>query len=145
MEKKKLAKRKGLSRRDFLKAGIAGAAAVGLGKLGGGPGQVYGQAPAAIKGTRLAILQGTYFIPAAQDLYKKQAQEWGKASGVTVATDFLNWPDLQPKIAAAIQAGGVDIVELWPIWNFLYQRNLLDLTDMAEEVGRRGEGLRPLS
>ena len=94
MEKKKLTERKRLSRRDFLKAGVAGAAAVGLAKLGGGPGQVFGQAPAAIKGTKLSILQGTYFIPAAQDLYKKQAQEWAKASGVTTVTDFLNWPDL---------------------------------------------------
>jgi len=98
-----------LSRREFLKAG---AAALGLAALGGLPRRGFGQAPAVIKGTRLAILQGTYFIPAAQDLYRKQAQDWGKASGVTMATDFLNWPDLQPKIAAAVQAGGVDIVEL---------------------------------
>ena len=108
--------------------------------MGGLPRQGFGQAPAVIKGTKLAILQGTYFIPAAQELYKKQAQEWGKAIGVTMATDFLNWPDLQPKIAAAVQAGGVDIVELWPVWNFLYRNNLVDLTDMAEEVGRRGGG-----
>jgi multiple sugar transport system substrate-binding protein len=126
-----------ISRREFLKAGAAG---LGVAALGGLPRQVFGQAPAAIKGTRLSILQGTYFIPAAQELYKKQAQDWAKSSGVAVTTDFLNWPDLQPKIAAAIQAGGVDIVELWPIWNFLYRNNLLDVTDLAEEVGRRGGG-----
>ena len=90
-----------LSRREFLKAGAAG---LGVAALGGIPRQVFG-APAVIKGTKLAILQGTYFIPAAQELYKKQAQEWAKATGVTVVTDFLNWPDLQPKIAAAVQAG----------------------------------------
>ncbi len=140
MGEKRLGERKGISRREFLKVGVAGAAAVGLTTMGGGSRHVFGQAPAAIKGTKLAILQGTYFVPAAQDLYKKQAQEWGQAMGVTVATDFLNWPDLQPKIAAAIQAGGVDIVELWPIWNHLYQNSLLDLTDMAEEVGKRGGG-----
>src|SRR5512136_2761771 len=140
MGKKRLGERKAISRREFLKAGVAGTAAVGLTTLGGGSRQVFGQAPAAIKGTKLAILQGTYFVPAGQELYKKQAQEWGQANGVTMATDFLNWPDLQPKIAAAIQAGGYDIVELWPGWNFLYQKNLLDLTDMAEEVGRRGGG-----
>jgi len=140
MGKKRLGERKGINRREFLKAGVAGAAAVGLTALEGGSRQVFGKAPAAIKGTKLTILQGTYFIPAAQDLYKKQAQEWAQANGVTVATDFLNWPDLQPKIAAAVQAGGVDIVELWPVWNFLYQKSLLDLTDMAEEVGRRGGG-----
>jgi multiple sugar transport system substrate-binding protein len=140
MAKKRLGERKGFSRREFLKAGFAGAAAVGLASLGGGTPPVFGKAPAAIKGTHLAILQGTYFIAPAQELYKKQAQEWGKANGVTMATDFLNWPDLQPKIAAAIQAGGVDIVELWPLWNYLYQDNLLDLTDMAEAFGKRGGG-----
>jgi multiple sugar transport system substrate-binding protein len=124
-----------LSRRDFLKAGAAG---LGIAALGGLPRQGFGQAPAVVKGTKLAILQGTYFIPAAQELYKKQAQEWGKATGVSTVTDFLNWPDLQSKISAAVIAGGVDIVELWPVWNFLYQNNLLDVTDMAEEVGRRG-------
>ncbi|HYB19608.1 MAG TPA: substrate-binding domain-containing protein [Thermodesulfobacteriota bacterium] len=126
-----------LSRREFLKAG---AASLGVAALGAFPRQGFGQAPAFVKGTKLAILQGTYFIPAAQELYKKQAQDWGKANGVTMVTDFLNWPDLQPKIAASVQAGGVDIVELWPLWNFLYRNNLLDLTDMAEEVGRRGGG-----
>ena len=113
MKNKKLlkGKGKGLSRRDFLKAGIAGAAAVGLSGLGGT--KVFG-APAVKKGTKLSILQGTYFIAPGQELYKKQAQEWGQANGVTVAADFLNWPDLQPKIAASVQAGGYDIVELWP-------------------------------
>ncbi|MFN8636632.1 MAG: extracellular solute-binding protein [Chloroflexota bacterium] len=98
------------------------------------------KAPAAVKGSSLSILQGTYFIAPGQDLYKKQAQEWGTQNGVTVNTDFLNWPDLQPKIAAAIQAGGLDIVELWPVWNYLYRDNLVDLTDMAQEVGQRGGG-----
>ena len=68
MGKKRHGERKGISRREFLKAGVAGAAAVGLTTLGGGSQQVFGQAPAAIKGTKLSILQGTYFIPAAQDL-----------------------------------------------------------------------------
>ena len=126
-----------LSRRDFLKAGAAG---LGVVALGGLPREGFGQAPAVIKGTKLSILQGTYYIPSAQKLYKKQAQDWGKGAGVRMATDFLNWPDLQPKIAAAVQTGGVDIVELWPLWNHLYKSSLLDITDMAEEVGRRGGG-----
>ncbi|MBP1718307.1 MAG: putative sugar uptake transporter periplasmic solute-binding protein precursor [Deltaproteobacteria bacterium] len=126
-----------LSRRDFLKAGAAG---LGVAALGGLPEKVFGQAPAKIKGTSLSILQGSYFIAPGQDLYKKQAQEWGQANGVTMSADFLNWPDLQPKIAASIQAGGYDIVELWPGWNYLYQNNLVDVHDMAEEFGKRGGG-----
>jgi multiple sugar transport system substrate-binding protein len=119
-------------RRRFLKtAGLAGAALAGA---------VPRRAPAQVRGARLAIMQGTYFIAPAQDLYKRQAQDWAKAAGATVATDFYNWPDLQARIAAGIQAGGVDIVELWPSWNWLYRDNLVDLTDLAEEVGRRGGG-----
>jgi multiple sugar transport system substrate-binding protein len=129
-----------LSRRELLKAAAVGLGAVTVSAL---PRQVIGQAPAISKGTRLAILQGTYFIAPAQELYKKQAQEWGQANGVTMATDFLNWPDLQPKIAAAVQAGGYDIVELWPSWNYLYQNSLVDMTPEAEEFGNRGGGFEP--
>jgi multiple sugar transport system substrate-binding protein len=134
MDKKKTQK---LSRREFLKVGAAGVGAAALGTL---PSTAFSAAPAVLKGTKLSILQGTYFIAPGQDLYKKQAQEWGQVNGVEVSADFLNWPDLQPKIAAAIQAGGVDIVELWPSWNYLYRNNLVDLTKEAEEFGKRGGG-----
>ena len=129
-----------ISRRALLK--VAGAGALGLTALGTVPGlwRWGGAAPAQLKGTSLSILQATYFIPTAQDLYKKQAAEWGQGQGVTVNTDFLNWPDLQPKISAAIQAGGYDIVELFPGWNYLYAENLLDLTDLADAVAKKGGG-----
>ena len=130
-----------VSRRMFLTGSMAGLATAALGNW---PQRLWAaQAPAVLKGTALSILQGTYFIPAAQDLYKQQAQAWGKTNGVTMTTDFLNWPDLQPKIAAAVEAGGVDIVELWPSWNWLYRQNLVDLTDLAEAIGTRNGGYEP--
>lgn len=132
--------RAGVSRRRFLLTGAAGLGTAALGMLSR---PVFGQAPAVLKGSRLSILQGTYFVPQAQDLYKRQAEEWGRANGVTVAADFLNWPDLQPKISAAVHAGGVDIVELYGTWNYLYQDNLVDLTEEAEEFGKRGGGFEP--
>ena len=55
--RKKEAKGK-LTRREFLKAGAAG---LGIAAMGTFPRQVFG-APAVIKGTKLSILQGTYFI-----------------------------------------------------------------------------------
>ena len=54
--------------------------------------------------------------------------------------DFLNWPDLQPKIAASVQAGGYDIVELWGGWNYLYKDNLVEVGDIAEPFGKRNGG-----
>ncbi|HWU36228.1 MAG TPA: ABC transporter substrate-binding protein, partial [Candidatus Acidoferrum sp.] len=135
MEKQK-SKRK-LSRREFIKTGAAG---VGVAALGSLPGKVFGAAPAVLKGSSLRILQATYFIAPAQDLFKKQVEEWGKANGVDAAVDFLNWPDLQAKVAAAVQAGGVDVLDLWAGWNFLYQNNLVDLSKEAEEFGKRNGG-----
>jgi hypothetical protein len=49
------------------------------------------KAPAVLKGTSLSILQGTYFVAAGQDLFKSQAEQWGKDNGVTMNVDFLNW------------------------------------------------------
>jgi len=43
-------------------------------------------------------------------------------------------------VAAAIKVGGVDVVNLWPTWNFLYRNNLVDLTAEAEEFGKRNGG-----
>jgi multiple sugar transport system substrate-binding protein len=145
-----------ISRRDFLvrAAVVAGATPALLAACqqpaaqptaakpaaGTTPAATAAKAPAVIKGTTLNILEGTYFIAPAQDLFKKLALDWGKENGVTVNVDFLNWPDLQPKIGAAVQAGGVDIVELWPSWNVLYKDNLVDVTDIAEAVGKAGGG-----
>lgn len=100
------------------------------------------QAPAAskIKGTKLAILQGSYFNRAWQDFAQKLFLDWGKQEGVNVTVDFLAWPDLQPKIGASIQAGGLDVAELWPGWNHLYQNSLVDVTDIAGEVEKAGGG-----
>jgi multiple sugar transport system substrate-binding protein len=130
----------GISRRRFLLTGTAGLGATALGAL---TRPAFAQAPSVLKGSRLSILQGTYFVPQAQDLYKRQAEEWGRENGVTVAADFLNWPDLQPKISAAVLAGGVDIVELYGTWNYLYQSNLVDLTEEADEFAKRGGGFEP--
>ncbi len=98
-------------------------------------------APAALKGTTLAFLGGTYFVQAAQQKFLDQLNEWGQQNGVKVTADFLNWPDLQAKIAAAIQSGaGADVFHFWPGWAFLYRDNLVDVTDMANAMGQQQGG-----
>ena len=123
---------KGMTRRQVIKTGAAAAGAIAL--VGGFP------YISSAQNKTLTIVRGTHFIPEAQEIAKQQAEEFGKQAGVKVNADFLNWPDLQPKIGAALQAGGLDVVELWPIQNHLYANNLVDMTDEAEEVGARGGG-----
>jgi multiple sugar transport system substrate-binding protein len=96
---------------------------------------------ASLKGTSLAFIGGSYFIPEAQSLFKKQVEQWGKDNGVSVSADFLNWPDLQAKIAAAVQSGaGADMFEMWPGWTYLYPDNLADVSDVAEAMGKAQDG-----
>ena len=109
-----------LSRRQFIKAGTAGLGAVALGVFPG-------KAPAYNKGTTLSILHGTFFIAPAQVLMKKQVEEWGKMNGVKASIDFLSWSDLQAKVGATIQAGGMDITEMMVYWNYLYKNQLEDV------------------
>ena len=59
---------------------------MGVAAMGGLPEILFAaKAPAFKKGTKLSILQGSYFIAPSQDLYKRQAQEWGEANGVEMS------------------------------------------------------------
>lgn len=155
--------RKLITRRQLLAGAATGAAALAAAACGASaptpaptaapakpaaPGTSPTTAPAApaaqpaakIAGTSLAILQGSYFDRAWQDFAKKMFEDWGAANDVKLTVDFLAWPDLQPKIGAAIQAGGIDVVEMWPGWNYLYQNSLVDVSDIAKEVEQAGGG-----
>ncbi|GIW03854.1 MAG: hypothetical protein KatS3mg059_0474 [Thermomicrobiales bacterium] len=105
------------------------------------PGPRFGRAPAHLQGTKLTILAATYFVPAAQDFFSQQAKQWGEQNGVEMTLDFVNWPDLQPKIGAAVQAkSGPDIVELWDTWPYLYYQALVDVHDMVTKLGEAQGG-----
>jgi multiple sugar transport system substrate-binding protein len=54
---------------------------------------------------------------------------------VTITTDYIGWPDLQPRIAAAVEGGsGPDIIEMWDIWPYLYQEKMVPVQDLAQKV-----------
>lgn len=102
-------------------------------------------APVVIKGTSLNVMAPTMFIRDSEILFKEQALQWGKENGVTMNMDFLNWTDIQPKIAAAIQAGGFDVVGLLSGWNGLYARHLVDMTPEAEALAKAQGGFTEIA
>src|SRR5215207_423929 len=107
------------------------------------PNQVrkFAQAPAQLEGTELNILGASYFVPAGQERFDAQCQEWGEANGVDVSVDYVAWPDLQAKIGASIQAqSGPDIIQLWDPWPSLYTENLVDVNDIATPLGEASGG-----
>jgi multiple sugar transport system substrate-binding protein len=100
-----------------------------------------GRTPAAAKAAtyiqerQLNTLQATYFVPAGQEFFTQIAQDWGSQNGVTVTTDYIAWPDLQPRIASAVEGGsGADLIEMWDTWPYLYFENMVPMEEQAGVV-----------
>ena len=117
------------SRREFIAtAGIAGILAAG-------------RAPALAQGTTLHLLQWSHFIPAADTLFEAQAREFGKQAGAEIRIERINQNDIQARVTAAVQSGaGADIIIIANNHPLLYENSLVDVSDVAEEVGGRQGG-----
>jgi multiple sugar transport system substrate-binding protein len=118
-----------MERRTFLKlTGVAGILAAH-------------RAPAFAQGTKLHIVRWVDFIPEADVELKRQAPEASKALGAEVTLEFINANDLQPRITAAIQSGsGADIIQMLWNWPQLYANALLDVSDIADPIGKAQGG-----
>src|SRR5205807_1779765 len=100
-----------------------------------------GRAPAFAQGTKLHIVRWVDFIPEADVELKRQAPEASKALGAEVTFEFINANDLQPRITAAIQSGsGADIIQMLWNWPQLYANALVDVSDVAEPIGKAQGG-----
>jgi multiple sugar transport system substrate-binding protein len=118
-----------MKRRTFLKlTGVAGIVAAH-------------RAPAFAQGTKVHVVRWVDFIPEADVELKRQAPEASKALGAEVTLEFINANDLQPRITAAIQSGsGADIIQMLWNWPQLYANGLLDVSDVAEPIGKTQGG-----
>ncbi len=134
-----------ITRRQFLKAagvGAAGAAALTL----VAPWEA-GVAPAQIKGSSLRILVWSHFIPAYDAAFDKYAADWGEQNGVTVRVDHIPHLTLPARIASELAAGaGHDIVQHHTnILVSLYYKHLVDVSDIANRLGKAGGGWIPMA
>ena len=127
-----------MNRRQFLKTTGAAAAVAGSGIAGI---LAAGRAPAYAQGTQLHILRWSDFIPEADVELKRQAVEAGKVLGAEIAFEFVNVNDLQTRITASIQSGsGPDICLMLWNWPHLYANALVDVSDVADPIGKAQGG-----
>jgi len=125
-------------RRHFLKVS-GGAAAVAITGVEGI--LAARRAPAFAQGTKLHIVRWVDFIPEADVELKRQAPEVSKALGAEVTFEFINANDLQPRITAAVQSGsGADVIQMLWNWPHLYANALVDVSDVAEPIGKSQAG-----
>ena len=124
------------SRRQIFRSGAAlGLSSAGIATVLGSTRHA-SAAPRATRyiqgGGKLTILAGSYFVPEAQDFFVQQVTDWGSQNNTEVTCDFINWPDIQARITAAVESGsGPDIVELREAWQYLYYQQMVDLNDIA--------------
>src|SRR5215813_9516959 len=127
-----------LNRRQFIAVSGTAAAVASTGIEG----IVFARrAPAYAQGTKLHIVRWVDFIPEADVELRRQAPEASKALGAEVTFEFINANDLQPRITAAIQSGsGADIIQMLWNWPQLYANALVDVSDVAEPIGKAQGG-----
>src|SRR5947199_3347820 len=127
-----------LSRRRFVKVTGTAAAVATMGIEGILSAR---RAPVYAQGGKLHIVRWVDFIPEADVELRRQAPEASKARGAEVTFEFINANDLQPRITAAIQSGsGADIIQMLWNWPQLYANSLVDVSDVAEPIGKAQGG-----
>src|ERR1700674_4331671 len=127
-----------VTRRKVLKSGTA--------LVGGMAGILAtGRAPAFAQGATVHWLRWNDFVPASDQLLRKEMlPEAEKALGIKINLETVNGNDLQPRVTAGIQSGaGPDLIMAFNNQTYLYANSVVDMTELAEEVGKREGGLFP--
>jgi multiple sugar transport system substrate-binding protein len=124
-----------IRRRGVLK--LSGASALGAG--GGLAGILAsGKPPAFAQGTALHWMKFVDFVPVSDQLLKgKLKDECQKALGISLTIETINGDGVQARITSAIQSKtGPDIMMAVSNWAQLYAESLVDISDIADEVGK---------
>lgn len=104
-----------------------------------------GRAPALAQQKTVHWLKWVDFVPATDQMFNKEMMPAAeKALGIKIKLETVNGNDLQPRITSGIQSGaGPDIIMSFNSYTHLYQNSVVDLSGLAEEVGKREGGIYP--
>ena len=133
--------------------GIGATALTAAGILGAGPARsaiaVTDTPPLNLpieKGASLRILRPAKFVEPDEVIFRENTKKFADATGCAVRVDFSGWEDLRPQTAVTANTGaGPDVVVGWTDDPHLYSEKLLDLTDVADYLGKKYGGWYPLA
>jgi multiple sugar transport system substrate-binding protein len=129
-----------IGRRNFLKLTGAGAVAART----GGVAAVLAarRAPAYAQAVAIHWLRWNDFVPASDEVLRREIIPAGeKALGIKLTLETINGNDIQARTTSAIQSGsGPDVICGLNNWPQLYWESVVDVSDVAEEIGRVQEG-----
>lgn len=127
-------------RRSVLKL-AGGAAAASMGGMAGI--LATGRTPAYAQQKTVHWLKWVDFVPATDQMFNKEMMPAAeKALGIKIKLETVNGNDLQPRITSGIQSGaGPDLIMSFNSYTHLYANSVVDLSELAEDVGKREGGL----
>src|SRR3954452_19737683 len=132
-----------IKRRDLLKAGagLAASTAVAFIWVKDAHAQ-WSNTPE--KGAKLRVLRWSRFVQGDIDQYMKNVAAFTAKYGIDVRFDNESWEDVRPKAAVAANTGaGPDIILGTNDDADLYPEKLLDVTDLANYLGKKYGGWYP--
>ena len=97
------------------------------------------------KGARLRVLRWKRFVQGDEDAYMANVKKFTEKYGIEVRVDHEGWEDVRPKAAVAANTGaGPDIILSTNDDANLYPDKLVDVTDVAEYLGKKYGGWYPV-
>ena len=129
-----------ISRRKLLEISGAGSLAARTGGIAGILASA--RAPAYAQATTIHWLRWNDFVPASDEVLRKEfAPECEKALGIKLNIEMINGNDLQARTTSGIQSGsGPDVICALNNWPQLYAESVVDVSDIAEEIGKAQGG-----
>ena len=92
------------------------------------------------------MLRPVRFVQADEDVFRANAAKFTKETGVEVKVDFVGWEDINQQTAVTSNSGaGPDIIIGFSDAPHIYVDKLVELTDVADYLGKRYGGWLPLA
>lgn len=92
-------------------------------------------------GATLRVLRPTKFVDNDEVIFRENIKAFSEQMKVPVRVDFVGWEDLRPQTAVAANTGaGPDVVVGWPDDPHIYADKLLEVSDVAEYLGKKYGG-----
>jgi len=96
------------------------------------------------KGAKLRVLRWSQFVSGDWDQYMKNVKAFQDKYNIEVRVDKEGWEDVRPKAAVAANTGaGLDIILSTNDDANLYPEKLVDVTDLANYLGKKYGGWYP--
>ena len=94
-------------------------------------------AQGVLKGTKLTVLAGQWYVPQTNTMLDELAAELGRDTGMEIRIERFAGDELMTKTAAVVGAGrGADLAVGVEFDTYVYAAKLNDVTDLADEIGR---------